>query len=86
MEVDAVLTLIDKNSDYLDELYKEFNVLLSEVSLPARPFPACAQVVHQLIIPPPALFGVGNASLPLPVLSSSSPSLSDCNRKTKRPS
>lgn len=33
MEVDAVLALIDKNSDYLDELYKEFNVLLSEVSL-----------------------------------------------------
>lgn len=31
MEVDAVLALIDKNSDYLDELYKEFNVLLSEV-------------------------------------------------------
>lgn len=33
MEVDAVLALIDKNSDYLDELYKEFNVLLSEVRI-----------------------------------------------------
>lgn len=35
MEVDAVLALIDKNSDYLDELYKEFNVLLSEVRFAA---------------------------------------------------
>lgn len=33
LEVDSVLTLIDKNSDYLDELYKEFNVLLSEVRI-----------------------------------------------------
>jgi hypothetical protein len=33
MEVKSVLTLIDKNSEYLDELYKDFNVLLSEVSL-----------------------------------------------------
>ena len=37
MEVDAVLALIDKNSDYLDELYKEFNVLLSEVGAPSAP-------------------------------------------------
>lgn len=33
LEVNSVLTLIDKNSDYLDELYKEFNVLLSEVRI-----------------------------------------------------
>ena len=32
MEVNNVLTVIDKNSEYLDELYKDFNVLLSEVS------------------------------------------------------
>ncbi|RWS28589.1 cadherin-23-like protein [Leptotrombidium deliense] len=32
MEVNGVLTLIDKNIDYLDELYKEFNVLISEPS------------------------------------------------------
>ena len=32
MEVKTVLALIDKNIDYLDELYKEFNVLLSKVS------------------------------------------------------
>ena len=31
MEVNSVLTLIDKNLEYLVELYKEFNVLLSEV-------------------------------------------------------
>ncbi|RWS14756.1 cadherin-23-like protein [Dinothrombium tinctorium] len=30
MEVNSVLALIDKNIDYLDELYKEFNVLISE--------------------------------------------------------
>lgn len=30
MEVNSVLTLIDKNQEYLVELYKEFNVLLSE--------------------------------------------------------
>lgn len=30
MEVNSVLTLIDKNQEYLGELYKEFNVLLSE--------------------------------------------------------
>lgn len=32
MEVKTVLALIDKNIDYLDELYKDFNVLLSKVS------------------------------------------------------
>lgn len=31
MEVNNVLSLIDKNIDYLNELYKEFNVLVSEV-------------------------------------------------------
>lgn len=31
MDVKYVLTLIDKNIDYLDELYKDFNVLLSKV-------------------------------------------------------
>ena len=30
MEVNNVLLLIDKNIEYLDELYKEFNVLISE--------------------------------------------------------
>ena len=33
MEVKTVLALIDKNIDYLDELYKDFNVLLSKVSI-----------------------------------------------------
>lgn len=31
MDVDNVLKLIDKNIDYLDQLYKDFNVLVSEV-------------------------------------------------------
>lgn len=32
MDVKYVLALIDKNIDYLDELYKDFNVLLSKVT------------------------------------------------------
>lgn len=32
LEVNDVLSLIDKNIEYLDELYKEFNVLVTEVS------------------------------------------------------
>ncbi|XP_022239300.1 cadherin-23-like [Limulus polyphemus] len=32
MDVDTVLSLIDKNNDYLDELFKEFNVLYSEAA------------------------------------------------------
>lgn len=31
MEVDEVLSLIDKNNKYLNELYQEFHVLLGEV-------------------------------------------------------
>ena len=38
MEVNAVLLLIDKNIDYLDDLYKEFNVLISEPTTTAEPF------------------------------------------------
>jgi PREDICTED: similar to cad88C CG3389-PA len=30
IDVNNVLKLIDKNIDYLDQLYKDFNVLLSE--------------------------------------------------------
>ncbi|KAH7637786.1 cadherin-23-like protein [Dermatophagoides farinae] len=38
MDVDNVLMLIDKNIDYLDDLYKEFNVLISEPTSMAEPF------------------------------------------------
>lgn len=38
MEVNNVLLLIDKNIDYLDDLYKEFNVLVSEPTTMAEPF------------------------------------------------
>lgn len=38
MEVNNVLMLIDKNIDYLDDLYKEFNVLISEPTTVAEPF------------------------------------------------
>lgn len=38
LEVETVLMLIDKNSEYLDELYKEFNVLLSEPSVDRKEF------------------------------------------------
>ena len=37
MEVNNVLMLIDKNIDYLDDLYKEFNVLISEPTTMAQP-------------------------------------------------
>ncbi|KPM07825.1 cadherin-23-like protein [Sarcoptes scabiei] len=38
MEVNSILLLIDKNIDYLDDLYKEFNVLISEPTTMAEPF------------------------------------------------
>lgn len=38
MDVNSVLLLIDKNIDYLDDLYKEFNVLASGPNIAAEPF------------------------------------------------
>lgn len=72
MEVDAVLALIDKNSDYLDELYKEFNVLLSEVRLPLH---SCCMPSLSLSLSLPSAVG-RTRSLPRPIPSLLSPARS----------
>ena len=68
MEVDAVLALIDKNSDYLDELYKEFNVLLSEVSPGPLPPSLSSSTRAHLPLLPLQLFSCSCSSLPFPCI------------------